>query len=342
MFKTLIKKPKFLLGFVFLVTMVITSFFYEPFIAEHIKKYDFFTYKGELVGPPFTPLELPPLGSDRLGTPLWTYIIQGAKFTILLAIVISFIQVIFGLLISVFFLHFLKRIQKILEVLVESMIYVPVAVIAFWLLLPLEQLINNPEEHFIKLLINQALLISIIGIPSTLVVLLKEIQKSLQEEYVLSSRVLGGRGWFLYRKHVLTILSPRLVLLFFQRNVQVLVLFAHLGFINIFLGGKFEEEIMIGESRMFSLSNEWAGNIGKAYVELMTAPWLILAPLVALSLAVLSFNFMASSIQEIMLKETSSFRKRNGKRMQKEMEKDSSEFSDNHFTLVRKKHHLNS
>jgi peptide/nickel transport system permease protein len=333
--KDLFKKPKFLIGFTFLVTMVMASFLYEPFIAEHIERYDFFKYKGEMVGPPFTPLELPPLGSDRLGTPLWTYIIQGAKFTILMAVGIGCIQVLFGLLISVFFLQFLKRVQKLLEVLVESMIYVPVAAIAFWLLMPLDQIILKPEEQFIQLLLTQALLISLIGIPPVLVVLLKEIQKALQEEYVLSSRTLGGRGWFLYRKHVFTNLYPRLVLLFFQRNVQVLVLFAHLGFINIFLGGKFAEEIMVGEIRMFSLSNEWAGNIGKAYFEIMTAPWLILAPLIALSLAVLSFNFMASAVQEVMLKDSQSRIKMKRKKM-KTAKKTVTELRDDDFTFVNK------
>lgn len=314
--------------------MVIASFLYEPFISEHIERYDFFKYKGELVGPPFTPLELPPLGSDRLGTPLWTYIIQGAKFTILMAVGIGFIQVLLGLLLSVFFLQFLKRIQKLLEVLVESMIYVPVAAVAFWLLIPLEHIILKPEEQFLELIVTQALFISMIGIPPVLVVLLKEIQKALQEEYVLSSRTLGGRGWFLYRKHVFSNLFPRLVLLFFQRNVQVLVLFAHLGFINIFLGGKFEEEIMIGEVRMFSLSNEWAGNIGKAYFEIMTAPWLILAPLIALSLAVLSFNFMASAVQEVMLKDSPSRIK--GIRKKMKIEKKSVMEIGDDFTFVNK------
>jgi peptide/nickel transport system permease protein len=297
MFKMLVRKPKFMIGSSFLLLLLIISFLYEPLMENHVERYDFFEKDGEMLGPPFSPAEVAPFGTDRLGSPLWSYIIQGAKYTILAGAFVSILQVLAALSVSILLINYFKKLIGWMESLVESMIYVPAAVIAFMLLSPLEH-IMEAEEHFLKFLSIQLLLLILVGIPPLIVLLSKEIKKALNEEFVHGARTLGARGWHLYRRHIFNNLTPRLILLFVQQNVKTLVLFAHLSFFKIFLGGSFEEEIMINETRTFSLSNEWAGNIGKAYFELMLAPWLVFAPLLAFSAAVLAWNFISSSIQE--------------------------------------------
>jgi peptide/nickel transport system permease protein len=309
MHRQLLKKPKFLSGFIFLAVLLLVSFLYEPFFEKGVDSISFLHVSGGIVGPPFTPAELPPLGSDRLGFPLWTYIIQGAKFTILLGVLISFLQIVLSLFFSIAFTRLSKRFLTVFEETVESMIYVPMAVIAFMLLFPLKVVID-PEADPLKFLTVQIFLLTLIGVPQLVVVLSKEIHKTLQEEYILSARTLGARGWYLYRRHVLKNLLPRIFLLFFQRNVSVLILFAHLGILGVMLGGEVEKEIMVGESRIFSLSNEWAGNIGNSRVEIMTGPWIIFSPLAALSLTVLAFNMMASSLQALIMGETAVIRRK--------------------------------
>ncbi|BCB02887.1 ABC transporter permease subunit [Bacillus sp. KH172YL63] len=303
------RRPRFLAGFLFITGVLLLSFMYEPFIEEHVKMYSFFDHNGERVGPPFTPAELPPFGSDRLGIPLWTYVIQGAKYTILIGLSISLLQMVLAFSLSVLFIKFFNKLQSLLEGLVEAMMYIPMAVIAYLLLSPISFVIEEPEKAFVKVLCIQIFILTIVGIPPLIVVLSKEIRKVLQEEFILSARTLGARGISLYKKHVLTALFPRLILLFFQRNVAVLILFAHLGFLEIFLGGAVEREIMIDVIRKFSLSNEWAGNIGKSYFELMVAPWILFVPLVALSLTAFSYNLMASSLQKILLGDKSRVKK---------------------------------
>jgi peptide/nickel transport system permease protein len=300
MFKFLLKKPKFVISCSILILLLGASFLYEPFFADKVENISFFEKNGEMLGPPFSPAEVPPFGTNRLGTPLWSYVIQGAKYTILAGALVSVTQILAALVVSVFLITFIKRAISWMESMVESMIYIPLAVVAIMLLRPMN-IILEAEEHFLKYLFIQLLLIALIGIPPLIVLLSKELKKALNEEFVYGARTLGARGWHLYKNHIFKNLLPRLVLLFVQQNVKILVLFAHLSFFSIFLGGSFEEEIMVGEPRDFSLSNEWAGNIGKAYFELMLAPWLVFVPLVALSLTVLAYNFISSSIQEVSL-----------------------------------------
>ncbi|WP_456271288.1 ABC transporter permease subunit [Bacillus sp. AK031] len=312
MFRSLLRKPKFVISCSFLILLLAASFLYEPFFAGHVENIDFFEKNGEMLGPPFSPAEVPPFGTNRLGTPLWSYVIQGAKYTILAGALVSVIQVLAALVVSVFLITFIKRAISWIEGLVESMIYIPLAVVAIMLLRPLD-IILEAEEHFLKYLFIQLFLIALIGIPPLIVLLSKELKKALKEEFVYGARTLGARGWHLYKNHIFKNLLPRLVLLFVQQNVKVLILFAHLSFFSLFLGGSFEEEIMVGEVRSFSLSNEWAGNIGKAYFELMLSPWLVFVPLVSLSLTVLAYNFISSSIQEISLLSDNPARKKKKK-----------------------------
>jgi peptide/nickel transport system permease protein len=303
MLKDLWKQPKFIAGFFFIACLLVSSFLYESLFKDGVETVSFLHVNDETVGPPFTPTELPPLGSDRVGTPLWIYVVQGAKYTILLGLIISLLQVVLAIVCSVTFTRFLKRFLTVFEEVVESMIYVPMAVIAFMLLFPL-RFVVDAEAEAAKYIMIQVILLTIIGIPQIVVVLSKEIQKTMQEEFVLCAKTVGARGWFLYRRHILKTLFPRILLLFFQRNVSMLILFAHLGFLGVLLGGGVEKEILMGDSRLFSLSNEWAGSIGNARVEIMTAPWIMFAPLVALSLTVLAYNMMAGALQNVLLGNT--------------------------------------
>jgi peptide/nickel transport system permease protein len=295
------RRPKFNFGFCFITILLIASFLYEPILSNIVKNVDVI-YEGvtPITSAPFSPLEVFPLGTDRVGTPLWVYVVQGAKYTILLGVLISLLQVLISCAIVIVFYQYLKKIRPLIEGLVETMIYIPAAAIAFLLIFPIRFSIY-PTDEFIKYLSIQVLMLTIIGIPPLISVLIKEMERLLKEEYVIVARTIGAKGWYLFRTHILKNMYPRLILLFFQRIVQVLILFVHLGFLDIFLGGAIEKEVK-GEIRLFSLSNEWAGNIGKSYYEIMLSPWLIFVPLLFLSLTILSFNLIISTLQEYFLK----------------------------------------
>ncbi|MGD6840787.1 hypothetical protein ACQCVL_30970, partial [Bacillus thuringiensis] len=119
---------------------------------------------------------------------LWSYVIQGAKFTIVIGLIISLLQVVLAFSLSVLFINFFQKVQRAFEELVESMVYIPMAVIAFMLLSPISFVIDEPEKAFVKVLSIQIFILTLIGIPPLIVVLSKEIKKVLQEEFVLSAR----------------------------------------------------------------------------------------------------------------------------------------------------------
>ncbi len=56
---------------------------------------------------------MPPFGSDRFGEPIFLQILDGAKFTILFAITISLLRILFGTCIGIFLSLYLCKIQEI-------------------------------------------------------------------------------------------------------------------------------------------------------------------------------------------------------------------------------------
>ena len=77
-----------LIGFTYLFILISASFIYSWFFKDNIPKPPQLLYNenNELLGKaPFPPSLIPPFGSDRFGESVFLQIVEGAKFTILLA-----------------------------------------------------------------------------------------------------------------------------------------------------------------------------------------------------------------------------------------------------------------
>ena len=296
----LFKKPSFIIPFCFLLLLLLASFLFEPILGdkqlEVTAKYD---ENRELIGSaPFNTVEHPPLGTDRFGMPIHLKIIQGAKYTLIPCFLISFITVLSAFAISIIYVHFLKKIHWLVEGLINSMYFVPASIISFILLVPLQSYLDPTDSPYLFISIQMSV-ITLVSIPPLVILFAKDINEVLKEEYVLASKTIGASGLFLYRKHVIPHLFKKIILQFNQKTVELLILITHLGFLNIYLGGYVMREVFFEEFRPFSLTNEWAGEIGRGYVDLVTTPWIILSIVVMLSLVILSLNFISKSIEEV-------------------------------------------
>ncbi|KAA0547000.1 ABC transporter permease subunit [Bacillus sp. BGMRC 2118] len=289
---------KFLLSFLFIVGILSVSMLYEP-IYGNVKweMESIYDENGQVIAStPFTPSQYPPFGTDRAGTPILAKIIQGAKYTILTGLVIGLIQVMIAFFISLFYFSFPKFIKEFFEGIVESQLYVPATIVAF-MSLGLLASDSSSLESVLKLIRIQLVVLIFIGVPPLVLLLVKDIQKVMQEEYILASKTLGASRYSLYRKHVIPFMFPRLILQYSQRTVEVLMLIIHLGFLSVFLGGSVSVEIFDGVTKDYSTTNEWAGDIGKHFRDMFITPWMIYIPLIFYSITVLSFNTMTNSIQ---------------------------------------------
>lgn len=296
MIRYVLKDWKFILSFSFISVIVLLSFLYEPFYGNVVWEMEsIYDVNGNVIAStPFTPSQYPPFGTDRAGSPILAKIIQGAKYTIITGILISFIQVIIGFMISLFYFGLPKFIKDFIEGVVESQLYVPATIVAYMSLGLLY------SEDVRSLIILQLVVLIFIGIPPIVLLLVKDIQKVLKEEYILASKTLGANRYNLYKKHIIPFMMPRIVLQFSQRTVEVLMLIIHLGFLTVFLGGSVSVEIFDGVTRNYSITNEWAGDIGKHFRDIFLTPWMIYIPLIFYAITVLSFNMMTNTFQNFI------------------------------------------
>lgn len=98
-------------------------------------------------------------------------------------------------------------------------------------------------------------------------------------------------------KHVMPHLWPKLLLMYVQQVITVLLLLAHLGILGIFFGGTIFREYGMEFTIPVSVSNEWSGLLGGYYYQLRLAPWLVIFPVLSFATVIMAFNFMAEGIK---------------------------------------------
>lgn len=298
--KILFKKPSFVVPLSFLCLLLLASFLYEPIVGDkEIEKMAKYDENGELIGSaPFNVIEHPPLGTDRFGMPIHLKIIQGAKYTLIPSFLISFLTVIVSFIVAIFYIHFLKKIHWIIEGIINSMYFAPATIITFILLVPLQGYLD-PAASPLLFIVVQMCIITLVSIPPLVILFAKDMNDVMKEEYIVASKTIGANGLFLYRKHIIPHLLKKIILQFNQKTIEVLILITHLGFLHVYLGGYRLRELFFEEYRPFSLSNEWAGEIGRGYIDLAITPWIIFSTVVALALVIISINLISKSIEEV-------------------------------------------
>jgi peptide/nickel transport system permease protein len=294
----LLKQPQFLIGFLFIVSLILLSFFY-PSVMDVQKESKFLYDENEvIVGvAPFSPKDMPPFGTDMNGKHLLYLVLEGAKYTILITLIIAFLRIFFALFFSLFHR---KSKSTFFDDIVQATLYIPTAILAYMFMVPLFVKDATEPMGMMTLIVVQCLILVGIGVPPLVSTFSEEIRSILAKDYIVSTFSLGSKKPYVYYKHVLPELSSKLLLLFAQQAIQTLILLAHLGVLAVFIGGS--KTVMMGDifnltPATISLSGEWAGIIGQSYQKLLTAPWIILVPLSFFAFTIFSINLMIQGIQ---------------------------------------------
>jgi peptide/nickel transport system permease protein len=302
----LVKQPQFIIGFLFISCLLIFSFYWPNLLdidkAESLKLQDFlYDDEGRIIdAPPYSPSQVPPLGSDMFGKQIFYQIIDGAKYTILIALGIALFRILFSVGIT---LINPKSSFSFLNDIVQATLYIPTAILAFIFMNSLIVKQSMEPMSTMKLIVLQSLILIGVGVPPLISTFSREIKAILNKDYITNTFALGSKKFYVYYKHVLPELSTKLVLLFAQQVVQTLILMAHLGVLAIFIGGS--AIVVLGD--IFSpmpvaipLAGEWAGIIGMNFAKVKAAPWAILTPLTFFAVLIFALNMIIQGIQNCL------------------------------------------
>ncbi|MDQ0198709.1 peptide ABC transporter permease [Neobacillus ginsengisoli] len=308
----LLKKKRFLFGFLFLATLLTLSIFNTVNNHGKIEQIRFHTdKKGNLLdAPPYPPFTLFVFGSDKEGFNLGQLIVEGAKYTIGITIVVSILRMLFSLIISGFIYTLRPAFYKLLKTIFEPFSIVPQTIIAYFILYSVLWLPMAGFQHpFWQRALFETTILVIIAIPNLTIHLSNEMRIVKKEPFIEASKTLGAGNGYIFFKHIVVHLHEKWILLFGQQFLQVLQLLAHLGFLKLFFGGSIVE-YGLGSGPPTSASHEWAGLIGSNISYLYFQQWIILVPIGFFILTSISVFFVNDSLKEyFQMKDTLRYKK---------------------------------
>jgi peptide/nickel transport system permease protein len=301
------RNPFFLIGFLYFFVLIGASVIHQVFFDSYITQTSFsYNSKGDLIAPPFHPLEESILGTDHVGLHLGQILLMGAKYTLGGILGITTIAMVLGVLFGVLLgLFFKKRASKLLKSSLFSFYFIPGSLLAYLLLYPI---LWEPIEGFHYSLLERVLIeVTIIGIilvPPISIFISENISEIMEKDYVQSSIVLGGSPYHIFSKHIIPELKLPLLYTAFRAGLQGMLIIGHLGVFKLFFGGTDVSYDPFAPSPPVSITNEWFSYMGSNYQALYTsAHWLLWIPLIAIVFTVLSLQLMILGIEKVWLRE---------------------------------------
>ncbi|WP_314110241.1 ABC transporter permease subunit [Bacillus pseudomycoides] len=234
---------------------------------------------------------------------MFLQILDGAKFTILFAIAISLLRILFGTCIGILLSLYATKFKRFFQACSEVFYYIPTLFIAFILITPINLVITSNADRLspnISFALYQAIILIFIALPTISLYISSEVDEFMKKDYISSSQLMGASRFHIIKKHLRVLLLDRVFLLFMEHIVQTLILMIHLALLNIVIGGIQMKEMDEGQFKPVSLSNDWAGLIGLNRNEMNLSLWIIFYTLATFFITILFIKLMTLGIQDAL------------------------------------------
>ncbi|MBY6036784.1 ABC transporter permease subunit [Fictibacillus nanhaiensis] len=306
----MIRSYKFWIGFSMIFGLILSSLIFSVLFDSHVRQVQIlYDDHMEMIGAaPFQPSLMFPMGTDALGYDIAMKVLQGAKYTLFSVILIGFLRVLVSFMFAIpLAIYMPEKIRGNLEQLLSAFYFVPLTIVSVFILTPVlwEQLrMPGWEEYFIfpyyARVGIEIFVLTILVVPLLGSMIGNIIASSLKEDFIKGALVLGASRWRIFSKHVMPHVWPKLVIVFFQQCVQVLIIFIHLGYFKLFFGGTDVDYNPLIPDPPVSTTNEWSGLIGDYYNLIHINPGIALGPIIMFGVAIYSFQLMAEGLLQYL------------------------------------------
>jgi len=300
MWKYIKRDKKFWFSILFLVVLVGLSIGNTLWNGGHIRQVSLqYDAQGNVEAPPFSPSSKFLLGTDRKGYDLLHLVIEGAKWTIGISAFIAMMRVVLGVFFGVILGTYVKRGFSKIEAFFDSFTVIPTVMIAYFFLQFATSFANGEETtSFFERASFQVILLVALAVPTISLYVANEVRKLQKEEFIDAARILGGSRRRIVVKHLFPHLYMTFVLVLMQQFIQTLIIFLHLGLLEVFFGGT----VSFGRTEVDSYTHEWSGLIGVYFRSLSVHPWIPLVPITFFGLTIFSGNMIVRSIEDAIAK----------------------------------------
>jgi peptide/nickel transport system permease protein len=226
------------------------------------------------------------LGSDATGRDLLSRLIYGSRYTLLFCGVAALLRMMLAVVLGML-AGWYTRASQVFDVLVGAWSAVPSLIFA---IVPIA--IVSLRNNLTASMITFVLALSLTGWAEAAVRIRVEVRSLRATPFVESAYAIGlSRAAVLWR-HILPNLREILLIEAAFAMAAALLLVAELGFLNFFVGAA--ERDVLG---VFPVQAEWGGMLARGLRERGAGIWLLLAPMGAFTLTILSFNLLAEGLR---------------------------------------------
>ncbi|MGE6598114.1 peptide ABC transporter permease [Bacillus proteolyticus] len=286
MLKKIVFNIRFLIGLFILVSIIISSYITKEKVdtgkIKPIPEYQYIEDKITRTAPA-PPSFAHPFGIDMVGNDVLIWTLYNAKTPIFYAVIISFFRIAFSLIFGVLHAYFYRYV-RFLDVLFETFQYVPSTLLAIFLLSPV--MFVSPEDEHLWLTYTISVLI-FISVPNLLQLFSNEIRLLLQNEFVTSSKTLGGGFFHICKLHLKPFLTPKIFIWINQQMLQTLVLLLHLALFQAISFNIAGTLVLLGHNHQF----------------LNVLPWVAFGPVLFFTIVILAVYMMLSGMQSALDKD---------------------------------------
>ncbi|WP_462413235.1 DUF4352 domain-containing protein [Neobacillus sp. Marseille-QA0830] len=298
----MISYKKTTIGAALLLLLFLVSYLYPFYGPDDFNKgilvYD---ENHKVIGrAPFPPSSDHIFGTDRNGQDMHLLLLYGAKYTLMSAICVALLRVVFGGLAGVFLSVYTPWLKNYFKDFFIIFRYIPSIFLCLILMVPA---VGAFEKPLVSVVAYQLIVLVFMGFPTAAIFTSELTDELMGQSFVRSSFLMGASKFHMIRTHLLPYFKSYGVLLVFQQLLSTLQLTMHLGIFGFFLGGKtiggtfgYEEP----PPKPASLSNEWAGLVGQNFNDFIRAPWVVFVPIIGYLVVILIINMMKKELEANM------------------------------------------
>lgn len=276
-FKELLRRMKkskfFMLGFILVLFLVIAAIFgpivmqhdpYTSVLRERLIKPEGFSngFGGHI------------LGTDAQGIDILARLLLGSRVSLMISVIVVFSTAVIGTILGVLAGFYGGKVDTVIMRISEVQSAIPTMVFAIAVI----AVLGNSITNLITVLIITR------WIQYTRVVR-GNVMSIRNSEFVQASRVLGGSDVHIMFTQILPNVLTSLIIVLSQGFGAIILMESSLSFLGMGIPAP---------------NPSWGGMISDGREYLSAAPWVVVAPGVALMIAVLAFNFLGDGIRDVL------------------------------------------
>jgi peptide/nickel transport system permease protein len=270
--KSLLHDPVALLSMLFILLLVVVAIF-APWIAPYNPLHEFSNGLSD-VGAPVAPNHQFLLGTDEAGRDVLSRLIFGARVSLMVGVVATGLASTIGVVVGMVAGYVGGVTESVLMRLTDVVLSFPLLLFCVALIA-----VTGPSTRNVVLVIAFAYWTYLARVVRGQVLSLKE------REFVTAARTLGVNHAKIIRKHILPHLVPTIIVYGTLGIATSILIEASLSFLGI--------GVPLPQASWGEMINE-----GQQYFQ--SAPWLLVAPGVALILTVLAFNLAGDWLTDLL------------------------------------------